>query len=83
MFDVEKYIELIREFPLVPIPLNDDGLLFKQAENRVQEILSISDHRELTPEEDVYLATLSDLLWSYEDKLIYEKEHDIHGVDLL
>src|SRR5437867_5204130 len=66
----DDYLDLVREFPLVPI----------RSEPHLQEAfkmidrLAIIDERKLTPGQADYLLVLSDLVEKYED------EH--HAIDL-
>jgi HTH-type transcriptional regulator/antitoxin HigA len=73
------YLNLIQQFPLMPIK-NDRHL--RQA-HEVIDRLAIIDEKKLTQGQANYLYALSELVWVYEQKHHSIQSPDLDGVDLL
>lgn len=75
MFDTDKYLELLKQYP--PRPIHDK----EELENTEKVISSLIDKIELTIEEREYLSVLGALIYEYEET--YEVIPDIYGIELL
>lgn len=75
MFDTDKYLELLKQYPPRPI-YNKEEL-----ENAEKVISSFLDKIQLTIEEREYLSVLGALIYEYEET--YEPIPDMHGIELL
>ena len=80
MFDTNKYLELLKQYP--PRPIHDK----KELENTERVVSSFLDKirldkLQLTIEEKEYLSVLGALIYEYEET--YNVIPDIYGVELL
>ena len=75
MFDTDKYLELLKQYP--PRPIHNK----KELENTEKVVNSFLDKIELTIEEREYLSVLGALIYEYEET--HEVIPDIYGIELL
>ena len=75
MFDTDKYLELLKQYP--PRPIHNK----EELENAEKVISSFLDKIQLTIEEREYLSVLGALIYEYEET--YEPIPDMHGIELL
>lgn len=75
MFDTDKYLELLKQYP--PRPIHNK----EELENTERVISSFLDKIELTIEEREYLSVLGALIYEYEET--YNVILDFYGIELL
>jgi HTH-type transcriptional regulator/antitoxin HigA len=86
MFDTNKYLELLKQYP--PRPIYDKEEL-ENTERVISSFLDkiISDKIQLTIEEREYLNVLGALIYEYEENYEHEENQepipDIYGLELL
>lgn len=80
MFDTDKYLELLKQYP--PRPIHDEEEL-ENTERVISSFLDkiILDKIQLTIEEREYLSVLGALIYEYEET--YKVIPDIYGIELL
>jgi len=75
MFDTDKYLELLKQYPPRPIHDEEDLEMMQEVINR------LLDKPQLTVEEREYLNVLGSLIYEYEEN--QEPIPDIYGLELL
>ena len=75
MFDTDKYLELLKQYP--PRPIHNK----EELENTEKVISSFLDKLQLTIEEREYLSVLGALIYEYEET--YNVIPDMYGIELL
>lgn len=80
MFDTDKYLELLKQYPPRPIHNKEE---LENAEKVISSFLDkiILDKIQLTIEEREYLSVLGALIYEYEET--YNVIPDMYGIELL